>query len=734
MTTAGLLVELRRQGVELVAAEDRLRFRAPAGALTNTLKNAIAVRRPELLEVLRADSPAAGLLQVLQRQGVEAVVVDGRLRYRAPAGTPAIEAREALVAFKPEMLKLLGHSTGSGPTTGGGIDLSGSKVVLLHAPSDLSTSPVGIPEPGTFGLARIPEESPADGNLSVEAEALGGSQNSQNPQNALGQGDSANIANCAKALAPPRSSASSDTHVTDGEAVATLGDLAFVYQKSWADEVLTGDTIAFDTETELIEGVAIPKLALASASSGLRHVLIHPERVGAFLLAHHDRHFLFHNVAFDFWVLDRHLRARGEVDEARCLWALADGDQLHDTMWLDALVRLAASDSYPRPRDLGTVSREYAGLEIQKDDPYRLRYGEIIGKPWEAVEPGFFSYAIKDAVATWRAYEVLRQKATDLSTEAGVSEAAIHKFGPLGEAIQVKGAIALADVTRQGLHQDLSHAGAVKRGLEERLAGQFERLRAEPDAADLFQLDKGGRILFTKNGAPRVKQKVLRQILRKVADRIAAETESPLHLPTTTKGEMTISAKEWSDYTELDPFVREWVAMAETAKLVQFFAHLEEPVVHPSYTVMVRTGRTSCSGPNIQQVPRKGGFREIFVAPAGHGVLAADYSFIELRTLAAECEARYGNSKLADVIRAGVDPHCYTAAMLLGVSPEEFMALEHADPERFERQRQQAKPLNFGIPGGLGVASLVHYARSTYGVDLSEAQANSTAEADSQLT
>jgi DNA polymerase-1 len=149
---------------------------------------------------------------------------------------------------------------------------------------------------------------------------------------------------------------------------------------------------------------------------------------------------------------------------------------------------------------------------------------------------------------------------------------------------------------------------------------------------------------------------------------------------------------------------------------------------------MVRTGRTSCSGPNIQQVPRKGGFREIFVAPAGHGVLAADYSFIELRTLAAECEARYGNSKLADVIRTGVDPHCYTAAMLLGVSPEEFMALEHADPERFERQRQQAKPLNFGIPGGLGVASLVHYARSTYGVDLSEAQANSTAEADSQLT
>jgi DNA polymerase I-like protein with 3'-5' exonuclease and polymerase domains len=131
---------------------------------------------------------------------------------------------------------------------------------------------------------------------------------------------------------------------------------------------------------------------------------------------------------------------------------------------------------------------------------------------------------------------------------------------------------------------------------------------------------------------------------------------------------------------------------------------------------MVRTGRTSCSKPNIQQVPRKGGFRESFRPSPGHFFLAVDYSFIELVTLAAVCETRYGKSVLADVIRAGRDPHAYTAAILLGMAPDDFLALRESDPKKFKEWRQMAKPLNFGIPGGLGAASLVTYARRAYSV------------------
>jgi hypothetical protein len=99
-------------------------------------------------------------------------------------------------------------------------------------------------------------------------------------------------------------------------------------------------------------------------------------------------------------------------------------------------------------------------------------------------------------------------------------------------------------------------------------------------------------------------------------------------------------------------------------------------------------------------------------------LLIVDYSFVELRTLAAECEARYGRSRLADVIRAGVDPHAHTAAMFEHISLDEFMALKSSgreeDLKRYDTLRQRAKVLNFGIPGGLGPRSLVAYAKREY--------------------
>ena len=48
----------------------------------------------------------------------------------------------------------------------------------------------------------------------------------------------------------------------------------------------------------------------------------------------------------------------------------------------------------------------------------------------------------------------------------------------------------------------------------------------------------------------------------------------------------------------------------------------------------------------------------------GYYFIAIDYSAIELRTLAAVCQRRYGSSKLGDVIKQGIDPHAFTASMV----------------------------------------------------------------------
>ncbi|MET9119981.1 DNA polymerase [Streptomyces sp. NPDC004528] len=111
--------------------------------------------------------------------------------------------------------------------------------------------------------------------------------------------------------------------------------------------------------------------------------------------------------------------------------------------------------------------------------------------------------------------------------------------------------------------------------------------------------------------------------------------------------------------------------------------------IHPQFKQTgARTGRFSCSAPNLQNVPRPGTelgtkVRSLFVAPKGHKLLVADWGQIELRVL-----AHYiGHGALYDGFMAGVDAHTATAALVFGVAWEDVT----------KAMRQVAKGLNFAI-------------------------------------
>jgi len=539
----------------------------------------------------------------------------------------------------------------------------------------------------------------------------------------------------------------------DDQARVTISDREFVYDRRWNGRKLQprDGLIALDTETDVVDlKRAIPRLAIVSASAGEQDsCLIHPDDVGCFILAHKNSHIAAHNAAFDFWVVDAHLAGRVRAlwasdnataqreQQARwAWWLIADQNRLHDSMLVDMLVRLALNDEYPRPRDLGTVAREYAGLSIDKDDPYRMRYGELIGADWSTIDPGFFSYAMKDAIATLPTYMALFKQAVELTSDFRKYSGDIHPdafvfFGPLSEAIQVKKAIALAQTTRNGMRVDIGNLRATETDLRNRLAEAVAKVRAI--VPEMYKTDSHGNLRLTGTAkAPSKSMMVLTRQLENVKTAIETTTETDLLVPVTTKGrKLTTSRSFWEEYRNLDPFLDAWITVEETTKLLQFFAHLREEEIHSSYVTMVRTGRTACSGPNIQQIPRDGSFRQSFVASPGHFLLAVDYSFIELRTLAAHTLYRYGSSRLAEVIKSGVDPHVHTAAMMLHLPPEQFMTWRDSEAEvdgvqlkkRFAQARQAAKAINFGVPGGLGVASLITYARSTYGVELTKEEA-----------
>lgn len=470
--------------------------------------------------------------------------------------------------------------------------------------------------------------------------------------------------------------------------------------------------IAIDAETELIEGFDVPRLALVSVSDGTKHRLLKPEQLQAFIDQHSHAHFIAHNAAFDFEVVRKALRDP-------IAWVdVADQGRLHDTMILDALIRLARDDISPHSRDLGTLAQSYLGVVVDKADPFRRRYSELIGCDWDRIDPGFFSYAIKDAIVTRKLWAVLSATATELSKPfaAELLPKATRRFGLLTESLQVRGAIALGQIQRNGISLDQEQVESTKAKLLAEVASTIGELERLPEVCGLFKRSKTGDLILTASLKPSVNKLRLGEIL----DDVAVNLKIADVPRTEKKQENSHSMKYWSQHSEHSPFLSLWVQLEEAAKLCQFFTGLKTIRINPSYSTLVRTGRTSCSKPNIQQLPRAGGFREMVVPSPGHVFLGIDYAAIELRTLAAICEKRYGHSKLADVIRQGIDPHSFTASMFAGISPEEFSKL----PTR-KQLRQQAKALNFGIPGGLGAKSLVDYAAATYDVMLTIEQASS---------
>lgn len=133
-----------------------------------------------------------------------------------------------------------------------------------------------------------------------------------------------------------------------------------------------------------------------------------------------------------------------------------------------------------------------------------------------------------------------------------------------------------------------------------------------------------------------------------------------------------------------------------------------ESRIHPNFGLTnVVSGRTSCSNPNLQQVPRTKDIRGLFAGSPGMILFEADYSQLELRIA-----AHYANEKtMLDIYLNNGDIHTETAKLFTN------------GREPTKEERGKAKAVNFGFLYGMMAKKFVKYAMDSYGQIFTQAEA-----------
>ena len=188
-----------------------------------------------------------------------------------------------------------------------------------------------------------------------------------------------------------------------------------------------------------------------------------------------------------------------------------------------------------------------------------------------------------------------------------------------------------------------------------------------------------------------------------------------------------------------EPIINDFLDYQHTDKIISTYLNPKmvhaDGRYHPRFNVMVRTGRTSCTKPNVQNPPKEGGIRELMMAPPGEVIGAADYSQVELCALAQDCWIRYKYSRMRELINQDLDLHAWYAGRYLKLitpandydgtdeSADKLRPLLKKIKAEQGKVRDRAKVLNFGAAGGLTAKSYLNRLRDQGIMDVTLAEA-----------
>jgi len=353
------------------------------------------------------------------------------------------------------------------------------------------------------------------------------------------------------------------------------------------------------------------------------------------------------NLKYDAHILANHgIRLAGIVEDTLLESYILESDKSHD---MDSLAS----------RHLGLKTLTYT--EVCGKGAKQIGFGEVdLARATE--------YAAEDADITLRLHHTL---SAQLAAEPAL--AALYRD------VELPTARVLFEMERNGVLIDdfllAQHSEELGRRLHE-LEQQAHELAGQP--FNLGSPKQLGEILFTKLGLPVVKKTATGQ--PSTDEDVLSQLAEDYPLPKLLLEHRSL-AKLKNTYTDKLPAM----VNPRTGR------------VHTSFSQAVAvTGRLASTEPNLQNIPIRTPegrrIRAAFIAPAGHRILSADYSQIELRIMA----HLSGDKGLLDAFAKGEDVHRATAGEIFGVTPLEVTS----------EQRRYAKVINFGLIYGMSAHGL----------------------------
>ncbi|MCL2304835.1 MAG: DNA polymerase [Planctomycetaceae bacterium] len=493
-----------------------------------------------------------------------------------------------------------------------------------------------------------------------------------------------------------------------------LGQLNLDQVVFWEPEegrVFEGECYALDTETEKVDKKQpqiIPRMVIAAVYDGKKAYFLTPRIIAAFLRIHADLIVIMHNAAFDLAVIHQEITLRDAEDFD--VYTLVEPGKVRDTQILHRLYDLAIKGSGEwKGSSLEKSCREHLEIEVEKDikdesgQSVRENFGLWLDRPAD-LPAVYLEYLLGDIVVTYQLFQkfkllykqlgvdIIQARPFGFIDKARLCEA-WRLYGPLTHHIQLKSAIVLSAVTRNGIRFDTSRLAAFRQ----------ELLKEQQDISEKL-LAYGYR---PGKGSIESLQRILLQV---------ESNNDNIRFTRKPTGRISTKAEHLEPYKVSVPFIDLYVRFQKTKYLLgTFLDKMQKGVLHPEFDILKSTGRTSAFGDiSSQNLPRDERVRDKCAPFPGHVFVRADYSSIEMVTLGQATLSQFGGkSAMADAINSGADLHRFTASRLTG-KPE---------AEITDEERRKAKAVNFGFPGGMGARRFREHAKATYGIDMTEAEA-----------